>query len=192
MSVCERRAPGVVRPRWLCGVVAAAAVSLSACGSVTAAGTGAPAGTAVPAGAASQVRSAGGGALCADAGAVTRLTVSRVNSLPGNHPRFSFPATVAVGAAQARAVARALCALPPEPRGSIFCPVDLGIIYRLDFATASQRLPPVTIRAGGCGGVSGAGPGRWTMRSPAFWAVLGQAMSLTNPGHAAFTGTMPS
>ena len=189
MGVWDRRARGVVRRGWPWGVFVAAALSLPACGSVTAAGSAAPA---APTGSASQVRSAGGGTLCADAGAVDQLAVSRVNSIPGNHLHFSFPATLAVtDAAQASAVARALCALQPEPRG-ILCPADLGIMYRLDFASAGHSFTPVNIRAGGCEGVSGAGVSRWSMRSPAFWAVLGTAMGLTHPSHAAFVGTMMS
>ena len=199
MDVWDRRARGVARRGWSWGACAAVAFSLAACGSVGTAGTAAPAGTASPAaagaptGSASQARSAGGGTLCADAGAVDRLTVSRVSSLPGHHPRFSFPAAVTItDAAQARAVARALCVLQPEPRGTVACPADLGIIYRLDFTSGGSSLPPVTIRAGGCEGVSGTGVSRWTMRSPAFWAVLGAAMGLPHPGHAAFAGAMQS
>jgi hypothetical protein len=164
-------------------------IGLAGCGSAasnTVSSAGAKATTAT-----SQVRSAAGGTLCADAGAVNRLTVSRMNTLPANSPRFSFPATVAVSdAAQARAVARALCALQPLPRGVVACPADLGITYRLDFATSERSLPPVSIRAGGCEGVSGAGPTRWSIRTPAFWTVLGTAMGLAHPGHAAFSGTM--
>ncbi|HEX9537810.1 MAG TPA: hypothetical protein VGA04_06515 [Streptosporangiaceae bacterium] len=139
------------------------------------------------------MRAAGRGMLCAAAGSVDRLTVSRVNSIPGNHPRFSFPATVAVGgAAQARAVARALCALRAGPRGPIFCPIDLGVTYRLDFTAAGRSFPAVTIRAGGCEEVSGAGLARWIEGKPTFWTVLGLAMGLTNPGHNTFAGTTPS
>jgi hypothetical protein len=188
MGVWEHRARSVRRCRWLYAACAAAAVSLPACGSVTATGTAASTGSA------SQVRPAGHGTLCAAAGVVTRLTVSRVNSFPGNHQRFSFPATMAVpDAARATPVARALCALPPEPL-DMACPADLGIIYRLDFASAGHNFPPVTIRAGGCEGVSGLGlrMNRWLVRSPAFWGVLGQAMGLPDPGHVTFAGIMPS
>jgi hypothetical protein len=190
MSVRDRRDHHAMRRGWRWGAAAAAVVSLSACGSATGSGTAPPAAAPAPAGPASQVRSAGGGALCADAGAVDRLTVSRVNSIPANHPRFTFPATVTVtDAAQARTVARALCALGPA-RSHIACPADFGLTYRLDFTAAGRGLPPVTVRAGGCETVSGAGGIRWTMRSPAFWAVLGRAMGLANPGHQVFVGTM--
>jgi len=124
---------------------------------------------------------------------VDRLTVSRVNTIPANHPHFAFPATVAVtDAAQARTAARALCGLQPAPGGVLACPADLGISYRLDFATAARRLPAVTIQAGGCEAVSGAGLTRSSVRTPAFWAVLGRAMGVIHPSHAAFAGTMQS
>jgi hypothetical protein len=188
MGVWDRRARGVGRRGWLCAAVTAAAVSLPACGSVTATATG----TAASTGSASQVRSAGRGTLCAAAGAVDRLTVSRVNSFPGNHQRFTFPATVAVtDAARAAAVARALCALPTASPDTA-CPADLGIIYRLDFASAGHSFPPVTIRAGGCERVSGPGLNRSIIRSPAIWGVLGQAMGLPDPSRVAFAGIMPS
>jgi len=93
---------------------------------------------------------------------------------------------------QARTAAQALCALRPEPGGVLACPADLGISYRLDFATSKRSLPAVTIRAGGCEGISGAGLTRSSMRTPAFWAVLGRAMGLAHPSHAAFAGSMQS
>jgi hypothetical protein len=189
MGVWDRQARSARRRIWLPGVAAAALIGLAGCGGGTA---NAPSSkTAAPTGSASQVRSAAGGTLCADAGAVDRLTVSRVSAIPANHPRFTFPATVTItNAAQARSVARELCALQPQPGGAVACPADLGVTYRLEFATSGRSLPPVTIRAGGCEAVSGAGLARWTMRTPAFWAVLGTAMGLAHPGHAVFAGTM--
>jgi hypothetical protein len=196
MGVRDRQALGEGRgggPRpaiAAAGLAALVAVAgLAGCGSAT--GHAAPAAAATRTGSASQVRSATSGTLCAGAGTVDRLTVVRLNTIPANHPHFSFPATVAVSdATQARAVARALCALEPQPGGAMACPIDLGIAYRLDFATAARSLPQVTIKAGGCETVSGAGLPLWSMRTPAFWTVLGQAMDLTDPGHAAFAGTM--
>jgi hypothetical protein len=195
MGVWDRQARGAGHRIWLRGAAApgliglAVLIGLASCGSAPS--NAASSGRAKPAATASQVRSATGGTLCAETGSVHRLTVSRVNALPVNHPNFSFPATVAVSdAAQARAVARALCAPQPLPRGVVACPADLGITYRLDFATSRRSLPPVAIRAGGCEGVSGAGLTRWSIRTPAFWTVLGTAMGLAHPGHAAFSGSM--
>ena len=193
MGIREWRALSAGRRGWLCGAVAAAAISLAACGGGSAPGNATSTGTPPSTGPASQVRSLAGGPLCANAGAVDRLTVSRVNTIPANHSHFAFPATVTVtDAVQARTAAQALCALRPEPGGVLACPADMGISYRLDFATSKRSLPAVTIRVGGCEGISGAGLTRSSMRTPAFWAVLGRAMGLTHPSHAAFAGSMQS
>jgi hypothetical protein len=192
MGIRDGQALSAGRRGWLCAAAAAAAIGLAGCGGGSAPGNAAATGTPAPTGPASQARSLTGGPLCADAGAVDRLTVSRVNTIPANHPNFAFPATVTVAdAVQARAAAQALCALRPEP-GDLACPADLGISYRLDFVTPKRSLPAVTIQAGGCEGISGAGLTRSSMRTPAFWAVLGRAMGLTHPSHAAFAGSMQS
>jgi len=199
MGIRDWPARSAGRRGWLCWAVAAAAISLAGCGggsapgNATSTGNAAATGTPAPTGPASQARSLASGPLCANAGAVDRLMVSRVNTIPANHPNFAFPAKVTVtDAVQARTAAEALCALRPEPGGVLACPADLGVSYRLDFATPKRSLPAVTIRAGGCEGVSGAGLTRSSMRTPAFWAVLGRAMGLTHPSHAAFAGSMQS
>jgi hypothetical protein len=193
MGIRDGQALSAGRRGWLCGAVAAAAIGLAGCGGGSDPGNAAATGTPAPTGPASQARSLAGGPLCANAGAVDRLTVSRVNTIPANHPHFAFPAMVTVtDAVQARTAAQALCALRPEPGGVLTCPADLGISYRLDFATPKRSLPAVTIRAGGCEGISGAGLTRSSMRTPAFWAVLGRAMGLTHPSHAVFAGSMQS
>ncbi len=194
MGAGDRHARCADGRRWLCGAMAVAVLGLAGCGSTAAPGKPAAGptatGNAAATGPASAVLSAGHGVLCSAAAAVDRLTVSRVNQIPANHPHFSFPATVTVSdAARARSVAQALCALAPEPRGVLSCPADFGITYRLDFAVAGRTLPPVTIRASGCEEVSGAGLAK-AIRRPAFWGVLGTAMRLAHPGNAAFTGTM--
>ena len=72
-------------------------------------------------------------------------------SRPG--PRCPVPA-------RARAVAAAVCGLPAMPRVVMNCPADLGVSYRLSFAAGSRGFPVVTVSAGGCTGVAGAGPVR--------------------------------
>ena len=193
MGIRDWQALSAGRRGWLCGAVAAAAIGLAGCGGGSAPENAASTGTPAPTGPASQARSLARGPLCANAGAVDRLTVSRLSTFPANHPHFAFPAAVTVtDAAQARTAAQALCALRPEPGGVLACPADLGVSYRLAFATPKRSLPAVTIRAGGCEGISGAGLTRSSMRTPAFWAVLGRAMGLTHPSHAAFAGSMQS
>jgi hypothetical protein len=125
-------------------------------------------------------RSSGGSDLCSKQASVTRLVVSRVSALPQNHLHFAFPAGTTVRSpARARAVAAAVCGLPAMPRGPMSCPADWGLSYRLSFAAGTRSFPVVTAAAGGCAAVSGAGPVRWTVRSPGFWTVLAHAMGVS-------------
>jgi hypothetical protein len=131
--------------------------------------------------------------VCPHAGQVDRLTMSRVNSFPQNHEQFTFATQLTVtGAQQARAVARALCALPPMPAGTFHCPVDLGINYQLIFDAGDSKLAPVDIDATGCEQVHGLGTVRWIARSPAFWRVLAAAAGIAPADHATFVGTSQS
>ena len=161
-------------------------LALAACGSVVA-GSDAAGSAASPA-----VKVVQPGALCADQGAVSHLVVTRKGIV--NHvqaQRFAFPAVVTVTSpAQARAVAKALCALPPGPTGITNCPADLGITYQLRFAADGQHFGVVTVASTGCEIVSGAGKVRTIVKTPGFWSVLGKAMRLNAPGaQKAFTGT---
>jgi len=172
----------------------AAALVMTACGSQLASSTGA-AQSARPAQPAGGSPAAGGGAapggLCSDVPAVTRLTVHRADGVPGNHLRFAFPDTVAVTSpAQARAVARAVCTLPPMPHGAMSCPIDQGVSYRLDFAASRDSFPRITVAAGGCGAVSGAGPVRQA-GSARFWTLLGHALGIRQAAASALRGTSP-
>ena len=161
-------------------------LALAACGSVVA-GSGA----AGPASSPTAVRAVQPGALCADQGAVNHLVITRKGIVNHVQARFAFPAVVTVTSpAQARAVAKALCALPPGPTGITNCPADLGITYQLRFAADGQHFHVVTVASTGCEIVSGAGKVRTIVKTPGFWSVLGKAMRLTAPGvQRVFTGT---
>jgi hypothetical protein len=136
-------------------------------------------------------RSSGGPGLCSEQASVTRLVVSRASALPRNHLHFAFPAGITVRSpAHARAVAAAVCGLPVMPRGPMSCPADWGLSYRLSFAAGTKGFPVVTVAAGGCAAVTGAGPVRWTARSPRFWTVLAQAMRVSAP--SALRGSGPA
>lgn len=125
-------------------------------------------------------RGSGGPGLCSEQASVTRLVVSRASALPRNHLHFAFPAGITVRSpAQARAVAAAVCGLPVMPRGPMSCPADWGLSYRLSFAAGTRSFPVVTVAAGGCAAVTGAGPVRWTVRSPGFWTVLAHALGVS-------------
>ena len=193
MGVPVTHSSRLARAGLLIGAAVGAATVAAGCGSQAATTTSAaqPAsprtaspGGVIPGGPVSK----GSAALCSKQAAVTRLVVSRVDTLPQNHLHFTFPAGVTVSSpSQARAVAGMVCGLPAVPRGIMNCPADWGVSYRLSFAAGSGSFPVVTAGAGGCGVVSGAGPVRWTARVPGFWTVLAHAIGVR--GGAALLGT---
>jgi hypothetical protein len=79
------------------------------------------------------------------------------------------------GATQVRALAAALCALPPMASGQS-CPAAPGGSVRLVFAAGEQGFPPVSVQESGCRSVTGAGPVRsWSASSP-FGRQLSEAV----------------
>jgi len=172
MTTLRRVGPGHTLG-WLPAVAVLACAALAGCGQAAASHT-----------------AAAGTTVCADAAHVDHLAISRTSASPGH---FTFPAHVTVSAPrQARAVARALCALPAMPSGAITCPADVALSYRLSFAAGGRRLPPVTVQATGCQQVHGLGRIRWIARSPAFWGVLGQAAGIRPASYQSFRGTIAS
>jgi hypothetical protein len=159
----------------VCMLVAAGALAaVTGCGSATT-NPGEPAALASP-------------ALCSAVSQVDSLAVSRVDGVPGNNIRYTFPPrVVASSPAQARAVARAVCGSPRMPSGAFSCPNDWGASYRLDFGIFGGRPRTVTVQSTGCQVISGAGPVRWLGRTPGFWSVLGKATGVANPA-TAFSG----
>ena len=167
----------------------AAGLALAACGTEHAVTTSsATQAASSPASSTSPGRA--GGPLCRDTASVTRLVVTRANALPQNHLHFAVPAGVTIAnPATARGVAEAVCGLPAMPHGQMMsCPADRGVSYRLGFAAGRGTFPVVTLTAGGCGAVSGAGPVR-RATSAAFWTDLAKAMGAPHPGAAALQGT---
>jgi hypothetical protein len=121
---------------------------------------------------------------------VDSLMVQRTDALPGNHTRFTFPATDKVSSAPAaQSVAQSVCGLQPVPRKTVVCPADFGVTYHLSFAAGSQRFAPVTVNAGGCELVSGLGTVRRATTSATLWRTLGVAIGIPHPDRAAFSGT---
>ncbi len=167
---------GMPTMRWI--AAALAGLALAACGTQQAATTSSATQPASPATSPAH----GSGQLCPDVAAVTRLVVTRVTALPQNHLHFVLPAGVTVtDPAAARAVARAVCGLPVMPHGTVMnCPADWGVSYRLSFAAGRAAFPVVTVRAGGCAVVSGAGPVRQA-RPATFWTNLARALGVPAP-----------
>ena len=201
MPVPRRRtSPGDRRRvvRLAAASVPAAVLATATVAAVVACGSG---GSAPPAGhtasphspASSGNAAASGSGLCGAATRVDSLTVQRTNALPGNHPRFTFPATEQVNnAPEARSVAQSLCALRPVSHMQIACPADFGITYRLTFAAGPDRFPPVTLNAAGCELVHGLGAARHITTSNVVWRRLGVAIGIPDPSQAAFAGTIAS
>jgi len=129
---------------------------------------------------------------CQEAAHVDRLVIRRNDPFPQNQIRFSFPAVVTVTeAASVRNTLEALCALPVMPHGTYNCPADFGVTYDLRYS-AGRPLAAVSIETSGCEVVHGLGATRWTIGTPGFWHVLGEAMGLPAPTLGTFAGTLPS
>jgi hypothetical protein len=185
---------------WRRGTVGCAAVALisgvlTSCGSVPASTTAASSGT-VPRASATPSPSAGQAAateavLCRDTVSVSSLEIVRNHVSRVPVLQIAFPDQVSVATpARARAVARALCALPVFAPGIVNCPAQfIGTTYLLDFTAKGRRLPAVTLEATGCEAVTGVGPTRQAAGSPGFWRTLAMAANLQPPGRSDFTGS---
>jgi hypothetical protein len=184
----------------LCAAAVLVPVTLAACGSTTGPGaTGAastrpsPSASASPSPSPSPSSSSAAATqavLCQDTSAVTGLVIVRAVVRVPQGLQLAFPHQVTVAtAAQARAVARALCALPRLPSGVINCPALLvGTTYQLRFTADGRQLPAVTIESTGCEVVTGVGLARRASTSPGFWRVLATAANLSPPGRSVFSG----
>lgn len=135
--------------------------------------------------------------LCGQSGRVTTVVVTR--GAPLNPERFTFPRrSVSSDTMAVRALARALCALPPMPKGPLPCPSDFSPTYRLDFtvgvhvttgAGAPASIRPVSVESTGCRGVTGLGAVRRVVNN-SFFRVLGAAIGLPHATAATFVGVM--
>jgi hypothetical protein len=183
---------------WRLAVLALGLAALAGCGSVAAPGGGSSASPAARAAATSSSAPPKATAsqipLCASISQITRLTVVRSRTLNRiQELHFPFPPRVIISnAAAAQSVAKAVCALPRMPAGTLHCPMEmLGTTYQLTFTAAGRDLPLVTATATGCERVSGAGPVRLAA-SAGFWQALGRAMDLVAPGPPVFKGDGPT
>jgi hypothetical protein len=108
--------------------------------------------------------------LCASPGAVTGLQISERSLQNGTEgPVSQPPGPVSLrSTAEARAIARTICGLPPIPGPQQRCypPAQVTVLL-LTFKTKLGTLPVVTIQAAGCSRVTGAGPVRWAKAEPA-------------------------
>ena len=170
-TVDRRSGPQETAVQWVPAVIAVSAVIvLAACGSTAAGGAGHPASADAShaTGPAAVASASAGVPLCTAAQKVDRVVASR----PGGHLRGILPrGTTITDAPRVRALAAALCALPPMPPG-LQCPADFGGAVRLVFAAGGRNFHPVRIRLSGCRAVAGMGPARSWSRSPQFGRLL--------------------
>jgi hypothetical protein len=167
----RRSGPLDATAQWVLAAIAVSAVMvLAACGSTAAGGAGHPASADAghSTGPAAVASVSAGVPLCAAAQKVDRV----VASLPAGHLREILPRGVTItDAPRVRALAAALCALPPMPPG-LDCPADFGGVFRLVFAAGGRNFHPVRIQLSGCRAVAGIGPARSWSRSPQFGRLL--------------------
>jgi hypothetical protein len=151
-------------------IAVGALIGLTACGGTVAGGAMHPAsaGASGSTGPASAVTAPAGVPLCAAAG-----KVDRVVAIPGgSHIRALLPGGITIrDAARVRALAAALCALPPRQPG-LHCEAATGGAFRLTFAAGNQGFRPVGVQLTGCRSVTGLGPARSWSRSPQFGPLL--------------------
>lgn len=152
-----------VRPAARGVLMAAATLALAACGSTVPGGrhpATADAGRSMASAAA--VRASAGVPLCAAAHQMDQLQVR----LTASQPREILPrALTSTDTARVRALASALCGLPPLPHGR-HCPPAPGGALLLVFAAPGHGFTQVRIQDAGCPSVSGLGPARaWSWSS---------------------------
>lgn len=184
------RRPPRARGPATCGLLGALAagpaLALAACGAVVAGG-GHPATTGASRGApsAAAARASAGVPLCVAARRMDQLEIR----LTATQPREILPrALTTTDAARVRALATALCALPPLPHGQ-HCPTTPRGALLLVFAAPGHGFTQVRIQDAGCPTVTGIGPARqWSWSSPP-----GQLLSRTVGGTGRLIpGTHPS
>jgi hypothetical protein len=148
-------------------------LGLAACGSAVATGSGhrAAAGQAT---ARTAAQASAAVPLCVAAHRMDQLEIR----LTASQPREILPrALTSTDAARVRALATALCALPPLPQGR-HCPTAPRGALLLVFAAPGHGFTTVRIQDAGCPSVAGLGPAReWSWSSPP-----GQLLSRTVGG----------
>jgi hypothetical protein len=151
-------------------IAAGALIGLTACGGTVVgdAAQQASAGTGGSAAPSAAVTAPAGVPLCAAAGKVDRV----VAIPPGSHVRALLPGGITIrDAARVRALAAALCALPPMPPG-LRCEAATRGTFRLTFAAGDRGFRPVGVQMSGCRSVTGLGPARSWSGSPRFGPLL--------------------
>lgn len=139
--------------RWWVGIALMALV-------LTATGCGAPT-PSVPAGSASP----------------SALHVLRTSAFPQNHiPPFERTIT---DPTKTQALYTALYALPPFPKGTYSCPMDIGLAYQLTFMRGQTVVASATVKPDGCEAVTlPHGDIRWAATQDQFWATFAATLGI--------------
>jgi hypothetical protein len=165
---------GTARAAGTALAAAAALTVLTACGSLAANGSGGGSGAGAGGGQAARP-----GGLCASRGQLTALTVKRTGVLSQlRQEQTRLRAQSTVGADRARTVAASVCALPRSRKGTLHCPADIGIDYKLSFTAGARHFRTVTAHMTGCQQVTGAGKPRTAQGRPSFWVTLARDVQL--------------
>ncbi len=128
-----------------------------------------------------QVSASGSGSLS--------VHVLRTSAFPQNHiPPLDKAVT---DPAKAQALAAALNALPPFPRGIFSCPADWGIAYHLTFSRGHTVISSASVKPDGCEAVTlSKGDVRWAAGQDQFWTAFANALGV--PRSDLFQGPQPS
>jgi hypothetical protein len=118
--------------------------------------------------------------LCSAPGSASQVVITKTGTAgpltPGGPVvaayRSGTPASVVKGAAEASALARAVCGLPAMTGGVVRCPQLDGVSYQLTFTAGGRLLPAVVVQPSGCQTVTGAGVVRTAASRPAFLKLL--------------------
>lgn len=100
------------------------------------------------------------------------------SAFPENHiPPFD---KTSISAARVQQLYNALLALPVQPQGTYYCPIDFGTLYHLRFFDTTGRLVATAIvEPGGCQDVTlPDGSHRWTATTPGFWTIFAAAFNM--------------
>jgi hypothetical protein len=160
--------PGAGARGGLALIAAGVLIGLTACASTVTGGAGHPASAGTSGSAGPAPTATAGVPLCAAEGQVDRVVASPA----GGHIRALLPGGITIrDAARVRALAAALCALPPMPAG-LHCEAATGGAFRLAFAAGNQGFRPVGVQLSGCRSVTGLGPARSWSQSPQFGPLL--------------------
>jgi hypothetical protein len=129
------------------------------------------------------------GARCRLLARARAVLVVRSGSAPGRRS-FALPERMRLrGAIGVRALAGALCSVPPAGDTVYHCPADFFLRYAFRFEFAALPSVVAIVDPFGCELIMGAGPRRTAALAPGFWHKLGASLGLPHATLATFRGS---